>query len=453
MLDSGPGANVWSTLTATATKPDRHRRSPTRPAPARHPEPDASWSAWQNRRHRRRDRQPERPLHPVPRDADDDQRGVTPTLQRVAVGLRAGTDRAPVPGTVALAPAAPTTEPDADGDAVRLQRPRRRPADLPLPLATATAPDPRRDRDTLNLASAGNGDRGDKLRVEVYATDGRGAASDAVEAKVTVADTAPTAGTVTITPTPPSTNDVLTAVPAGFADIDGDTLTYRYQWLRNGTPIAGATNRKLDLAVAGNGDFGDSIAVDVRADDGFGGLSPPVRATKTITGTNSTPVEGDVSLAPASPRTDQTVTATPSGFREPDGQAMTYTLPLAAQRHGDRRPDRRDAQPRDRRQRRPRGHDPRRGRRVATRAARRATSSARPSRSPTRRRRPGTVTVKPAAPVDRRLVSATVTGFADADGDALTYSYQWFRNGTAIAGRHRPHARPLAARQRRPRTT
>jgi len=40
--------------------------------------------------------------------------------------------------------------------------------------------------------------------------------------------------------------------------IDGDQLTYRYQWLRNGTPISGATNATLDLAQAGNGDNGDT---------------------------------------------------------------------------------------------------------------------------------------------------------------------------------------------------
>ncbi len=47
------------------------------------------------------------------------------------------------------------------------------------------------------------------------------------------------------------------AVPSGYADLDGDQLTYRYQWLRNGTPIGGATNATLDLALAGNGDLGD----------------------------------------------------------------------------------------------------------------------------------------------------------------------------------------------------
>ena len=46
------------------------------------------------------------------------------------------------------------------------------------------------------------------------------------------------------------------AVPSGYADVDGDQLTYRYQWLRNGTPISGATNATLDLAQAGNGDTG-----------------------------------------------------------------------------------------------------------------------------------------------------------------------------------------------------
>ena len=48
-------------------------------------------------------------------------------------------------------------------------------------------------RSTCNTAGAG--DKGDKVRVEVYATDGRGAASDAAVQTVTVANTPPTAGT------------------------------------------------------------------------------------------------------------------------------------------------------------------------------------------------------------------------------------------------------------------
>ena len=40
---------------------------------------------------------------------------------------------------------------------------------------------------------------------------------------------------MTVKPTAPATNDVLKAVPSGYADLDGDQLTYRYQWLRNGS--------------------------------------------------------------------------------------------------------------------------------------------------------------------------------------------------------------------------
>ena len=89
----------------------------------------------------------------------------------------------------------------------------------------------------------------------MFATDGRGAASDPAFRDVTVANTTPTAGTVTVKPSAPSTNDVVKAVPSGYADLDADQLTYRYQWLRNGTAISGATAATLNLALAGNGDL------------------------------------------------------------------------------------------------------------------------------------------------------------------------------------------------------
>ena len=248
----------------------------------------------------------------------------SPRLDRVAIGFGGGTDQAPVAGSVSVAPASPATnqtltatpsgfsDPDGDPLTYHYQWLRNE-----TPIAGATTP-------TLNLSAAGNGDRGDEVRVEVYATDGRGAASDAVGATVTVVNTAPTAGTVTVKPASPATNDVLKAVPDGYADIDAGELTYTYQWLRNGTPISGATARTLNLAQPGNGDLGDRIDVDVRAVDSSGASSPAARGGQNITGTNATPVEGSVTLAPASPSTNQTLTASPAGFTEPDGEALTY---------------------------------------------------------------------------------------------------------------------------------
>jgi uncharacterized protein DUF4082/concanavalin A-like lectin/glucanase superfamily protein/galactose oxidase-like protein/Big-like domain-containing protein/purple acid phosphatase-like protein/Kelch motif protein len=431
VLDSGPGANQWQTLTAQRTLPTGTSITfETRSGGTSRP--DATWSAWQ-------------PVGTGGAIASPAARFIqyratlttstfaTPTLDRVQITYGAGSDGAPREGTVAIAPSAPTTaqtvtatpsgfsDPDGDPLTYRYQWLRN---GTEIPGATGT---------TLNLATAGAGDKGDKVRVEVYATDGRGAASDPAVQTVTVANTPPTAGTATIRPASPSTNDVLKAVPAGFADVDNDALTYRYQWYRNGSPIAGATARTLDLAVAGNGDLGETIAVDVTGVDTSGATSPTARSQQSVTGTNSTPVEGTVSLSPASPKTTQTVTATPAGFRDPDGDALTYaykwfrngtaipgataaTLDLSAAGAGDRgdalkvevtATDTRGAT-----------SDPAEGTATVANTA--------PA--------PGTASVKPTSPSSDDYVTATASGFSDADGDALSYRYQWFRNGSPIGG-------------------
>ena len=46
----------------------------------------------------------------------------------------------------------------------------------------------------------------------------------------------------------------------------------------------------------------------------------------------------------------------------------------------------------------------------------------------------GTVKITPAAPTTSDIVTADPTRFADPDGDALSYQYQWKVNGVAVAG-------------------
>ena len=104
-----------------------------------------------------------------------------PTLQRVAITYGAGANarartrarspsRRPRRRTNQTSPRRSSGFSDPDGDPLTYHY---------RWLRNGTA-DPRRDRArTLDLVAAGNGDRGDKVRVEVYATDGRGAASDA----------------------------------------------------------------------------------------------------------------------------------------------------------------------------------------------------------------------------------------------------------------------------------
>jgi hypothetical protein len=104
------------------------------------------------------------------------------------------------------------------------------------------------------------------------------------------ATTPPVIDSVTITPTSPKTNDVLSANVVAHQD-NGDPLTYAYQWIKNGTDLPGATSQTLNLAQAGNGDKNDSIAVRATAYDGATASAPAVASAGTVyntVGTNQT---------------------------------------------------------------------------------------------------------------------------------------------------------------------
>ena len=92
----------------------------------------------------------------------------------------------------------------------------------------------------------------------------------------------------------------MTADPTGFADPDGDALSYQYQWKVNGVAVAGAAGRTFDLSPAGHGDAGDRIAVDVSARDPQGHVSTGVSDSVTI-GSTPDPTPGSVVTPPTTP--------------------------------------------------------------------------------------------------------------------------------------------------------
>jgi len=131
-----------------------------------------------------------------------------------------------------------------------------------------TTPGPN-DSDSFDLAVVGNGDHGDRVVVELVASDGTlqsGVASDAA----TVVNTAPTVA-VSLTTTTPTSKSVLIATVVG-QDLDSDGLTYVYTWRLNGvvmrTVTTTSTTDRYDLSVRGNGDKGDIVSVMVTATDG-----------------------------------------------------------------------------------------------------------------------------------------------------------------------------------------
>ena len=192
------------------------------------------------------------------------------TTSELAANIALHVNTPPVVDTVTIAPASPTTgqtmtatvtSHDVDND--------------PLTTAyqwTKNGTDiPGATGATLNLATAGNGDKGDLIRVRATANDGQATSAPVTSSPETVANSAPSA-TVGLAPSNPSTTATVTAT-ATKADPDADTVTLTYVWKVNGTTRKTTSNSAsltdtLDLSVAGNGDPGDVVSVEVTPNDG-----------------------------------------------------------------------------------------------------------------------------------------------------------------------------------------
>jgi len=225
----------------------------------------------------------------------------------------------PVVDSVTLSPAAPRTNDtvqatvaahDPDGDTVALSYQWSRNGS---PIAGATG-------SSLDLSQSGAGDRGDTVSVQVTASDGVATANGG--ASVVVADTAPSAS-VSLSNTSPGTADVVTATAAA-SDADGDQLSYTFTWKVNGlvrkTTSGPNASDTFDLGVAGNGDRGDTLAVELVVSDGT--LSSTTSsATAMVVGSAPTVT---VSLNDATPRKKDTVVATAVGH-DADLATLTFT--------------------------------------------------------------------------------------------------------------------------------
>jgi peptidoglycan/xylan/chitin deacetylase (PgdA/CDA1 family) len=147
----------------------------------------------------------------------------------------------------------------------------------------------------VDFAVLGRDPRGHKLTVRVHATDGDGHTSPVVETSADVANSVPGAGTVTIDPAAPRLGDRLTTRLTGFDDPDGDQPTWAYRWYRNGALLTSADGSLSTIGFAP----GDTVRVDVQADDGHGGLSPLASAEVRLAG------DGPVPAPTAAPNPDR----------------------------------------------------------------------------------------------------------------------------------------------------
>ncbi len=280
---------------------------------------------------------------------------------------------------------------------------------------------------TLDLSEAGNGDRGDLIRVRVTVSDGSATSAPATSDPVAIANTAPTA-TVALDDDAPGTGATLTAT-ATADDADGDGVTLTYLWTVDGvsrqTTVTTELTDTFDLSVAGNGDNGDLVVVTVTPNDGTANGSS---AADSATVGNGAPVVDSVTIDQATPRTDATLSATVTSH-DPDGDDLTYayqwtrngtnidgatgaTLDLAVAGNGDRD----DLI------------------RVGVTASDGSTTSVPLTSDPVtvlNTAPTATVSLDDHSPSTSATLIATATD-ADADDDAIDLTYVWTVNGSQV---------------------
>jgi len=153
--------------------------------------------------------------------------------------------------------------------------------------------------------------RGDSLTCTVTPDDGTDTGTP-VSASITISNTAPSISTVTISPDPATAGDILSCGYSGYSDADGDADSSTYAWT-------------IDGASAGSG---AALSAGYAKDDVITCTVTPYDGNDTGTAVadslvidNALPSVSAVSIAPASPATDDTLVASAS-FSDADGDAV-----------------------------------------------------------------------------------------------------------------------------------
>jgi hypothetical protein len=175
---------------------------------------------------------------------------------------------------------------------------------------------------TLNGAPVGSGAtlattlvRGDWVECTITPDDGS-ATGSASSASLTVSNSAPTLGSVTIFPADATVADELVCSWSGYSDADGDSDASTLLWTINGASSGTSTS------LTGGYVRGDTVVCAVTPSDGTN-TGTTVSDTQTIA--NSAPVLASVAITPGDPDAGNTLTCELGTTTDPDGAtAFSY---------------------------------------------------------------------------------------------------------------------------------
>lgn len=264
-----------------------------------------------------------------------------------------------------------------------------------------------------------------RIRCIAIPDDGEDQGAPVTSDFVTVHNTPPVLASADLSPASPREGDTISVTLGAASDLDGDTVSYAYTWLVNGTALSVATSTLSSRDF----DKDDTIEVQVTPTDGTDAGTPVSSAS--VTAANTPPVVTGVGLSPSSVYTMTAITAAPAGT-DADGDTLAYTYAWFLQNEGSG---------------------------SFTRLA--TTGSVLPASSfdkddvvyvqvvaldgddssdpydsgtvtvlNSAPASPASVALTPSSPTSSDALTCTVGAGSDVDGDALTYEYTWERNGS-----------------------
>jgi hypothetical protein len=154
--------------------------------------------------------------------------------------------------------------------------------------------------------------RGQTVRCHGTPNDGSDDGATVSSDSVTIDNTAPALGSVTITPDPATSSDTLSCGYAGFTDADGDADASTIEW------SAGSASLGTGSTLATGFARGDSVTCTVTPFDGSDAGTP---LSDSVTIDNSPPWVSSVGLSPSAVYTDDSVSAVVSAT-DADGDAV-----------------------------------------------------------------------------------------------------------------------------------
>ena len=173
------------------------------------------------------------------------------------------------------------------------------------------------DAGSTDTLAAGSFAKGDLVACQAFANDGY-EDGDALESdELIIANSAPSVDAVSVVPGTARVSDTLTCT-ASVSDADGDSLTTTYAWSIDGAD-AGVSS---DTLSTGSFEKGESIVCTVETHDGDTASDPVSSAALVIS--NTKPAVSSVSLSPAAPTTDDTITCTAAGT-DADSDPVSFT--------------------------------------------------------------------------------------------------------------------------------